>query len=330
MGIDRKPLMPTTPWRAEKWIKSGKATPFWSHGVFCVRLNVESGKKVQVIAVGIDPGSKREGFTIKSEKYTFLNIQADAVTWVKDSVKGRGELRRNRRVRNTPYRPLRRNRSRGSLVPSTKARWQWKLRIASWLCRLFPVDCFVVEDIRAETLGKRRWDKAFSPLQHGKNWFYTELKKLSKVELLQGYETSALRKYLGLVKTTKKLEDVFSAHCVDSFVLASWYTGWASIPDNKKLLIVSPLRFYRRQLHVMQPIKGNIRKNYGGTRSLGFKRGSIVTHPKYGATYVGGTSQNNISLHSLKTGERLSQKIKPKDCKFLGYTSWREHFSSNI
>lgn len=43
---DQKPLMPTTPARARRWIKSGKATPFWKRGVFCVRLNVEpSGRK---------------------------------------------------------------------------------------------------------------------------------------------------------------------------------------------------------------------------------------------------------------------------------------------
>jgi len=35
-----RPLMPTTPSRAKRWIKSGKATPLWKKGVFCVRLNV--------------------------------------------------------------------------------------------------------------------------------------------------------------------------------------------------------------------------------------------------------------------------------------------------
>ncbi|WP_414644361.1 RRXRR domain-containing protein [Allocoleopsis sp.] len=55
--------MPTTPSRARRWIKSGKATPFWKKGVFCVRLNVEpSNTTRQLIAVGIDPGSKREAF----------------------------------------------------------------------------------------------------------------------------------------------------------------------------------------------------------------------------------------------------------------------------
>ena len=57
----QRPLMPTTPSRARRWVKSGKATHFWKGGLYCVRLNVEpSAPETQPIAVGIDPGSKRE------------------------------------------------------------------------------------------------------------------------------------------------------------------------------------------------------------------------------------------------------------------------------
>jgi len=85
---NNKPLMPTTCWRASKWIKSRKATPFWKHGIFCVRLNVEpSARNMQPIAVGIDPGSKREAFTVKSKKKTYLNILTHAVDWVKKQLK---------------------------------------------------------------------------------------------------------------------------------------------------------------------------------------------------------------------------------------------------
>ena len=41
MDSQGKPLMPTTPARARKWLKSSKATAFWKGGLFCVRLNVE-------------------------------------------------------------------------------------------------------------------------------------------------------------------------------------------------------------------------------------------------------------------------------------------------
>jgi hypothetical protein len=323
LSVDRKPLMPTTPSRARRWIKTGKATPFYNKGIFCVRLNVETGKQVQEIACGIDPGSKKEGFTIKSEAHTFLNIQADAVTWVKDAVEVRRNIRKSRRQRKTPCRKNRVNRSRGCLPPSTKSRWQWKLRLATWLSKVYPISCFVVEDIKAKTKGQRKWDQSFSPLEVGKNWFYCELDKLGKVELKQGWETAEMRSQAGLKKTKNKMDAVFSAHCIDSWVLANWFTGGHVKPDNEKLLMVVPLQFHRRQLHALQPASGGVRRLYGGTRSLGFKRGSVVTHPKYGKTYVGGTSNGRISLHSVATGKRLAQNVKVSDCIFVAYNTWR-------
>src|SRR5271157_1505721 len=126
--VDSKqnPLMPTSSNRARNWIKSRKATPFWKRGIFCVRLNIEpSARNVQPIAVGIDPGSKKEGYTVKSESHTYLNIQADAVTWVKRRIEDRSSFRRLRRNRRTPYRKSRCNRRgiKQFLCPSTKARW---------------------------------------------------------------------------------------------------------------------------------------------------------------------------------------------------------------
>jgi hypothetical protein len=179
---EQKPLMPTTPCRAATWIKSGKATPFWKRGIFCVRLNVEpSARKTQEVAVGVDPGSKKEAFTVKSEVHTYLNIQTDAVTWVKDAIKTRREMRRARRFRKTPCRQPRSNRLCNSkrLAPSTKARWQWKLRILNWLKKMYPIACVVVEDIKAiAKKGKRRWNASFSPLEVGKQWFYNQVREL--------------------------------------------------------------------------------------------------------------------------------------------------------
>jgi hypothetical protein len=324
---DQKPLMPTIANRAASWIKYGKATPFWKRGIFCVRLNVEpSSHETQPIAVGVDPGSKREGLTIKSEAHTYLNIQATAVDWVKDHVETRRMMRRNRRNRKTPCRKNRMNRLRGGLPPSIKARWQWKLRLCRWLAKMFPITRFVVEDIKAMTkAGKPRWNTSFSPLEVGKHWFYKELEKIAPVDTKFGYETKELRDSLGLKKTSQKLAEVFEAHCVDSFVLANWYTGGHTTPDNTEMLFVKPLRFHRRQLHVLQPTVGGIRKRYGGTRSLGFTRGSLVKHVKHGLTYIGGWSVNGISLHSLTGGKdsgRVCQNAKTSDLTFLTYASW--------
>jgi RRXRR protein len=315
--------MPCHPARARGLVRKSKAVRRFNRGMFYIQLTGREDGDKQPIAVGIDPGSKQEGITVKSEARTYLNIQAGAVMWVRDAVEIRRQMRRARRYRKTPCRANRQNRARGGLPPSTKARWQWKLRLVQWLTKLYPIACFVVEDIKAATLGKRRWDASFSPLQVGKEWFYWELSKLARVETKQGHETKELRDALGLKKISRKLAAVFEAHCVDSWALANWWTGGHTQPDNKRLLCIMPLRFHRRQLHRLQPEKGGIRKPYGGTRSLGFKRGGLVKHVKHGLVYVGGFLKGRISLHSLIDGKRLCQNAKPSECKFLAFNSWR-------
>lgn len=210
-----------------------------------------------------------------------------------------------------------------SLSPSTRARWQWKLRIVNWLSKMYPISCFVVEDIKAITLGEKKWDSSFSPLEVGKNWFYEQLRDMNRLATKQGYETKKLRDNLGLVKSKNKLSNKFDAHCVDSWVLANWFVGGHTKPDNEKILLITPIRFHRRQLHVQNFSKGGVRRLYGSTRSMGFKRGSFVEHIKYGLVYVGGTSNNRISLHNISTGERIYRNAMIKDCKFRTYSTWR-------
>lgn len=328
VDYDQRPLMPTTPSRARRWIKARKATGFWKRGVFCVRLNIApSERKTQQVIVGIDPGSKREGFAVVSAAHTFLNVQTSTPDWVKDAVETRRHMRRTRRSRKTPYRANRRNRARSPFPPSTKARWQWKLRVCWWLKKLFPLSVFVVEDIQATTKRGARWNRSFSPLQVGKAWFYNALSFMGRVEVKQGWETAALREQYGLKKSSHKLAESFSAHCVDAWVLAnSWLEGQRQ-PEQTALLCLTPLRFHRRQLHRLQPEAGGMRRPYGGTRSHGFTRGSLVKHAKWGVTYVGGYARDRISLHSLVTGKRLTQQAKPADCTFLTFNTWRAHSS---
>jgi hypothetical protein len=323
---EQHPLMPTTPARARRWVKQGKATPFWKGGVWCVRLNQEpTVRATQPIAVGIDPGSKKEALVIKSAAHTYLNLQVDAVTWVKDAVATRSRMRRARRFRQTPCRQPRANRLRKAqtMPPSTKARWQWKLRLCRWLTHLFPITDFMVEDIKAATKGKCRWDRSFSPLEVGKHWFYQELGKLAPVQIRAGWETKPLRETLGLVKSKAKLAETFSAYCVDAWALAWAVVGGPTTPEHTRLLCLTPLQWHRRQLHRLQPVKGGKRKPYGGTRSLGFTRGTLVKHPKYGLAYVGGTLNGQLSLHALASGKRVCQHARETACKRLTILRWR-------
>jgi RRXRR protein len=317
-------LMPCHAARARQLIRNGKAVKKHDRGIVYLVLTERETGATQPIAVGIDPGSKKEAYTIQSEQHTFLNVQTDAITWVKDAVETKRNMRRVRRYRKTPCRANRQNRARGGIPPSTKARWGWKVRIVRWLAHYYPLTKVVIEDIVATTKeGKRHWNKSFSPLQVGKEWCYAELGRIADVQAVPAHYSKPLRDQAGLTKNKNKMSDRWNTHCVDSFVLASYAVGGPSKPEQETILYLVPLQFHRRQLHRLQPAKGGIRAPYGGTMSLGIKRGSWVRHPKYGVVYVGGTSKGRISLHAMQTGKRLTQGAKVQDCQVLTTAAWR-------
>ena len=319
---NQNPLMPTKPSRAKKWIKSRKATPFWRNGVFCVRLNVEpSDGYKQDIAVGVDPGSKKEGFTVKSEAHTYLNVQADAHNKVGKKVEKRRELRRGRRSRKSPNRMNRTNRlaNRDRIPTGTRARWDWKLRILDWLSKLYPITYVCVEDIKARTIERaKKWNQSFSPLQVGKDWFYTEVKKSWHLLTLQGWKTKEIRDRLGLKKSSQKLSETFDAHCVDSWCLAYHTVGGPSMPDTTDIFCISPIAIQRRALHREQPKKGGIRSRYGGTVLANrLVKNTLVKHAKYGLTRLSGINAKGLfAIYSLD-GKRLTTKAKRNSFKVL-------------
>ena len=320
-----KALMPTCPARARRLIASKHATPFIHKGIFCIRLNrTPSDNKIQSVTAGVDPGSKKEGISVVTKTKTVLNIQLDSVTWVKDALESRRNARRARRFRNTPCRKGKSVSDKTDWIPpSTKARWQAKLNLIKSLIQVFPIQTVVVEDIKARTIkGKSRWNTSFSPLETGKRWFYSNLTDIGlEVITKQGYETAEMRKQLGLSKNPKKLSNTWDAHCVDSWVLAASQTqGKPSIDTD--MLLIKPMQFHRRQLHAFQPSVGGFRRTYGSTRSMGFRRGSIVNHCKHGLCTVGGTSKELISLHSLTTGKRLCQNALRSDTTFKSFNNY--------
>lgn len=324
---DGEQLMPTTPIRAAMMIKSREATPYWNNGIFCIRLNREpSGRYKQNIGVGVDPGSKKEGFTVKSESHTYLNVQADAHNKVGKKVEKRRELRRSRRSRKCPNRKNRMNRlANTERIPAgTRARWDWKLRILDWLSKMYPVTHICVEDIKARTIERvRKWNQSFSPLEVGKKWFYTEIEKCWTLLTLAGHETKGIRDSLGLKKSSRKLSETFDAHCVDSWCLAYHIVGGNPIVDNVSIFCISPIRIERRSLHRQLPQKGGKRSRYGGTRCLGYAKGTLVKHIRHGLAVICGKMNNYLCLQPVEGGKRLTRSAKVSDCKILRRLNFR-------
>ena len=328
-AADGDVLMPCSPKRGRKLIEREDATPYWSHGIFCIRLNREpSARNKQAVVVGVDPGSKREGFSARSAAHDLLNVDADAKTWVGAKLEKRRILRRSRRRRKTPYRsPKRHNENHDRVPAGTRARWEWKLRVLEWLATLYPVTDIVVENVvAAPRKGARKWNTGFSPLEAGKQWFYGRIEERWLLTTRQGYETARLRKEYGLKKTGRKTSDRWDAHCVDAWTLAESVLGSNRRPEHERMVRITPIERQRRCLHRANPSKGGRRRPYGGTNKGGLKTATLVEHPKYGLCYTGGAAGGRISLHHLETGKRLCQNGRIADCRPRSPLAWRFRF----
>jgi hypothetical protein len=326
------PLMPCTSARARLLLKKGKALAGWNKlGVFYLQLKYAVEPKNQMLAVGVDPGSKFDAVSVAGSKDTVLNIMHEAVDWVKKALEQRRQMRRARRYRKTRCRKCRggNRRREGGVPPSTKARWDAKLRIIAQLKRIMPISHVVVEDVKAVTRKAcRGWNGNFSPIEVGKRYFYSKPKTIGlEVTVKSGNETKKFRDSLGLRKIGNKSKPVFESQCVDSWCLAAMVTG-AKHPTTKSLYCMVPLRWHRRQLHRLEPDKGAMRKRYGGTISLGLKKGTLVKHVKYGLCYIGGNLRNRFSLHNLRTGKRVTQNAKREEFKILTRMAFRTQFLS--
>ena len=324
----RKQLMPTTPVRARLLLKQGKAKPYWNKlGIFCIILTYEVEPDNQPLAVGIDPGSSFEGWSVVGTKETVLNGMSETPNHVKKAVETRRTMRRARRHRKCWRRPARFNnrlQGRTFIPPSTFSRWNAKIRILDQLQKILPITDVVVEDVAAVSKKNcRQWNKNFSPLEVGKRWFYASIRELGlNLSLRAGYETKELRDRFGLKKSSQKDKKTFSSHAVDAWAMAADISG-AEHPTETGRYYWTPIRVHRRQLHRLQPEKGGVRKPYGGTRSLGLTRGTLVRHVKHGLTYIGGNLKNRVSLHRRDTGKRVTQSARIEDCTILTRIAWR-------
>ena len=324
-----KPLMPCSPKRARKLMKNGKAVPRHLKGLFYIKLTNRSDGDVQSVAVGIDPGSSYEGYTVKSATRTFLNVNSLAADGkrIKKIMEVRSNSRRARRYRKNPYRAnkLNRSRSKGWVPPSTKARWQLKLNILKWFARLYPVTNVAIEDVNVATeKGGSARNLRFSAVQAGKNWLYSHIVALGyNLTTFKGTQTASFRRRLGLFKTKNKASKLFDSHCVDSWVLSNEVLGNQLKPDLTHVLELRPLIHTRRQLHLLNFKKGGTRSRRGGTMSLGIQRGTLAEHVKYGKCIVGGNNGvDRVSLHSNHTASRLVLYVKLVDLQLIAHSPW--------
>jgi hypothetical protein len=328
--------MPCTPAKARHLFSSGKARPKRNKlGLFYVQLCYEQEPSHQPLVVGIDPGSKFEGFSVVGTKETVVNLMAQAPNHIKDALETRRTMRRARRFRKwrRPKRFNNRLSRKQRIAPSTRSRWEAKARIVARLQQVLPLSDVVVEDVQAVTrIGKGgMWNQALSPVQVGKEHLYRLLHGMGlAVHMREGWQTKQFREQYGLKKTKDKSKQLFESHAVDAWVLAASISG-ASHPSCTRLWYLVPVILHRRQLHRLQASQGGVRRPYGGSHSLGLKRGTLIKHTQYGWCTVGGfdRKRNTISLHAYRTNKRLTQGAKVKDCAVLTWVAFRSWLVSH-
>ncbi len=341
VNIQNQPLMPTTPARARKWIESGKAVKRWSDcGQFYVQLTIEpSGYVAQDVVIGIDPGKKYSGIGVQSVKFTLYTAHLILpFQTVRDRMDQRRLMRRSRRGRRInrkvafnqrAHRQKRfSNRRQAKLAPSICANRQLELRIVSELCRLYPVAEIRYEYVRADvdlTSGRKKASsgRGFSAVMVGQCWMLKQLEQFAPVVKIEGYQTASTRQHLGLTKNkADKSKAEFNTHAVDGVAIAAshfveyrqyhktgedgsdWFGAVAITPAS--FFVIRRPPYSRRQLHLMVPAKGNVRRKYGGsTTRHGVRKGDLVNSPK-GVGYVSGDTEKQVSV-SEADWKRLGQ-----------------------
>jgi hypothetical protein len=294
-----------------------------------VQLCYEQEPDNQPLVVGIDPGSKWEGLSVVGSKDTVLNLMAEAPCHVKEAVATRRTMRRARRQckwRRAKRFANRLNRKK-RIPPSTRSRWEAKAHMVAQLKRVLPLSDAVVEEVQAVTRPgrNRKWNASFSPVQVGRDHLYRLLREMGlTVHTREGWQTKTLREQYGLKKTKSKSKQSFESHAIDAWVLAACVSG-AVTPTCGRLWYIVPVRLHRRQLHMLEAAKGGKRKRYGGTPSLGFKRGTLVRHPHYGICSVGGfdRQRQTMSLHDYRTNTRTTKSARASECKIKTATAFR-------
>ena len=140
--------MPTTPCKARKLLKQGKAKVV-KREPFTIQLLYATGETKQDIILGVDAGSKFIGVSATTEKQELFSAEVELRNDIVDLLSTRREFRRTRRNR-LRYRKPRflnrvRSKNKGWLAPSVENKIQTHLKIISKIHEILPISKIIIE-----------------------------------------------------------------------------------------------------------------------------------------------------------------------------------------
>ena len=282
LSKEGKALTPTTPTKARKLLEGKQAKKCWSKfGTFGIRMIVESRKETPDTAIGIDNGTKFEGYSMVVGKENLINVKLDLPSKkvIVRKMEERKNLRRARRHRNCRRRPARFNNRGGGrtwLAPSQSVIVGSRLKIIHELFRIYPINYVAFEDVKFNHY-KYTTGANFSTVEMGKTRLRNYFKSQgATVVEYRGFETEKIRKQYGYRKTSIKSADKFTAHCSDSLALAVDVTTRKRIEPGPFLVVDDTYRYPRRKLHYTQPARGGIRSFYARGSVFGLHKGILI------------------------------------------------------
>jgi len=311
---DGHPLTPCKSSKARKLLKGGVAEKKWNKlGIFYIKMLVDTRKETPEMCIGLDPGSKFDGYAVVSKDRIQQTGMSILPKMVKKKNQNRKEMRRARRFKlwRRPSRFDNRKRKEEWIAPSQKAKVDFRIGIIKELCKIYLIPHFAVEDVKFNHY-KKRWGKFFSTVEIGKTKLYNALEKLGKLQKYSGVETSELREKYGLKKTSRKSELIPESHATDACAIAMDAIGCTN-PNITSFYVWKRYEYYRRQLHKRQPAKGGIREKYGGsvlTKDL--KKGDIVTGIYKGKRVTGLACSHSKGYIGIATFEKSQRWIVPE------------------
>jgi len=313
LGVNGKPLTPCKQSKARKLLKGKQAKPIWNKfGQFGIQMIIETNNQTPETILGIDNGTKFEGYSIVSEKENNTNVMwllPNKKTLIK-KLKERRILRRTRRFRNCRRRKARfdnRNKD-GFIAPSQLQIVQSRLKAIKEFFKSYPISKVAFEDVKFNHRDKR-WGKNFSTIEIGKNMikkFITNKIGRENLILFEGTETYNIRNIKGLKKSSNKSAENFNSHCVDSFVIASELVK-CNTPKKEIIIVDDTYRPTRRRLHDTNFSKGGKRDKYSTGNFKGIRKGSVCNFGQV----VGGT-KNTIYIRD-DNNKRFGRSLKKID-----------------
>jgi hypothetical protein len=297
LSVDGQPLTPCKPSKARKLLKGNQAKSIWNKfGRFGIQMLFEVGRKTPKTALGVDFGTKFEGYGVVVGKENNLSVMwklPDKKKLVR-KLMNRKQMRRAKRWRTCRRRQCKSdNREKdGFIAPSQLMMIQSRLKVLREFLRCYPIDIVAVEDVCFNHRANR-WGKNFSTVEIGKHKIYDWIREHAYLQFYFGIDTEALRKKYGYKKSSNKGSETFNSHCSDALAIASDVFAKERVHEGKFIVVDDTYRSVRRQLHDTQFSKGGVRYPYSSGNFKGIRKGTICNFGQI----CGGIKQEIIRVY---------------------------------